>query len=197
MSSDNDNGGDDDYGDDIYSSAMKRSAIPLIAGAILLAQGTMSIATVMGDRFTDRGVGRKPLLLVGLLSLPLRCVLIMWWKDAGDAFLLSTQILDGIGGGFFGLLHPYIVADISFGTGRFNVLMGLTASCFGLGGTLSNLLGQMIVEKLGHVASLSCSLIISIIPIAIFGLFMPETFNTRGGETLDEAKSKSSYVEMA
>ena len=37
-------------------------------------------------------------------------------------------------------LHPYLVNDIAFGSGRFNVLMGLTASCFGLGGTLSNLL---------------------------------------------------------
>ena len=74
--------------------------------------------------------------------------------------------------------------DIAFGSGRFNVLskfhlslslfeqlvftfnhshtdyaflisiVGLTASCFGLGGTLSNLLGQVIVEKLGHIASL-------------------------------------------
>ena len=109
-------GGDNDDG------SVKRTAIPLIAGAIVLAQCTMSITTYVGDELTKRGVGRKPLFLACLLTLPIRCALIILWKDAGEAYLLSTQILDGIGGGFFGLLHPYLVADITFGTGRFNVL---------------------------------------------------------------------------
>jgi len=162
-------GGDNDDG------SVKRGAIPLIAAAIVLAQATMSLATYAGGVFTKSGVGRKPLFLAGLLSLPLRCALIIYWKDAGDSWLLSTQILDGIGGGFFGLLHPYLVNDIAFGSGRFNVLMGLTASSFGLGATLSNLLGQIVVEKLGHVTSLLGSLLLSIIPIVLFALAMPET----------------------
>ena len=58
--------------------------------------------------------------------------------------------------------------------------VGLTASCFGLGATLSNFLGQMIVEKMGHVISLSGSLVLSIIPIVLFGLGMPETLGQRG-----------------
>ena len=60
------------------------------------------------------------------------------------------------------------------------ISVGLTASCFGLGGTLSNLLGQIIVERLGHVASLSGSLILSFIPIALFAICMPETLGSRG-----------------
>jgi len=60
------------------------------------------------------------------------------------------------------------------------ISVGLTASCFGLGGTLSNLLGQIIVEHLGHVASLSGSLILSFIPIALFSICMPETLGSRG-----------------
>ena len=108
-------GGDEDGG-------VRQSAIPLTAGAIVLAQLTMAIATLIGDKLTIRGTGRKPLFLAGLLTLPFRCALIIWWKDAGDAFLLSTQVLDGIGGGLFGLVHPFLVADITFGTGRFNVI---------------------------------------------------------------------------
>lgn len=109
-------GGDNDDG------SPKRSAIPLISGAIVLAQITMALATIVGDKMTDMGYGRKVMFMVGLLSLPVRCALIIYWKDSGDVFLLLTQILDGLGGGFFGLLHPYIVADITFGTGRFNVI---------------------------------------------------------------------------
>lgn len=147
-------GGDNDDG------SVKRSAIPLIAGAIVLAQFTMSGATVVGDQLTKRGIGRKPLFLVALSSLPLRCALIIMWKDSGSAFLLSTQFLDGVGGGLFGLLHPYIVNDIAWGSGRFNVLMGLTASSFGLGATLSNLLGQILVEKVSRsVLSVICIMV--------------------------------------
>ena len=115
----NENGGDDDAAAEEGTS---RSAIPLIAGAIILAQGTMSVATVVGDHFTERGVGRKVIFISGLLTLPLRCALVIYWKDAGNAFLLSTQILDGLGGGFFSLMHPFLVADITFGTGRFNLI---------------------------------------------------------------------------
>ena len=57
--------------------------------------------------------------------------------------------------------------------------MGVTASCFGLGSTLSNILGQYIAEKFGHIASLFGSLIISLVPIVIF-TFMPETLGVRG-----------------
>jgi MFS family permease len=109
-------------GGDQEDGSPSQTAIPLIAGAIVLAQITMAFATWAGDKLTHRGVGRKPLFLAGLVTLPLRCALIIYWKDAGVAYLLSTQILDGIGGGFFGLLHPYLVADITFGTGRFNLL---------------------------------------------------------------------------
>lgn len=99
-----------------------RSAIPFTAGAIVTAQLTMAVATWAGDRLTLLGVGRKPLFMVGLLSLPIRCALIIFLKDSGELWLMSTQILDGLGAGLLGLVHPYLVADITFGTGRFNVL---------------------------------------------------------------------------
>lgn len=45
-------GGDNDDG------SVKRTAIPLIAGAIVLAQCTMSIATYAGDELTKVGWGK-------------------------------------------------------------------------------------------------------------------------------------------
>ena len=62
----------------------------------------------------------------------------------------------------------------------FCFVVGLTASCFGLGATLSNLLGQIAVEKMGHVASLLGSLALSLIPICLFAVSMPETYGHRG-----------------
>lgn len=110
---------------------LRQAAIPLVAGAIVIAQLTMAYATHLGDWLTIRGIGRKPLMMFGLLTLPIRCALIVRWKNAGDTLLLSTQILDGFGGGLFGLVQSYIVADITFGTGRFNLVMGLSGSFIG------------------------------------------------------------------
>jgi MFS family permease len=100
----------------------RRNAIPLTSGAIVTAQITMAVATWAASRLTFRGVGRKPIFMFGLVTLPIRCLLIIWLKDAGEIWLLSTQILDGLGAGLLGLAHPYIVADITFGTGRFNLV---------------------------------------------------------------------------
>ena len=158
-----------------------RTAIPLTAMAIVTAQLTMAIATKLGDSCTKHGVGRKPLFMAAIMCLPIRCALIIFFDEinASHFYLLSTQILDGISGGLFGLIHPYLIADITFGTGRFNVIMGVSASCFGLGATLSNYLGQLVVQHFGHIASLSGSLVISFIPIVLFSL-MPETYGHRG-----------------
>jgi len=190
-----DSANDEQYNDDNDDGKANRAAIPLVAGAILLAQFTMSITTLIGGRLTDRGVGRKTIFLTGLITLPIRCALIIYWKDKGSAYLLSTQVLDGVAGGFFGLIHPFIVADITFGTGRFNVIMGLTASAFGLGATFSNFFGQMVVQHFGHVESLSGSLVISIIPILIFKCLMPETLNTRG-QSAPSYRVSGQYTEI-
>ena len=67
--------------------------------------------------------------------------------------------------------------------------MGVTASCFGLGATLSNFFGQMVAEHFGHVVSLMGSLVLSIAPIIIFS-FMPETYGLRGDESIAPSTPK-------
>jgi len=118
-------------GIDLEEGGTKRGAIPWTAGAIILAQFTMALATMAGDRLTRRGIGRKPLFMAGLISLPIRCALIIYFTYVGygEGWLLSTQILDGLGAGLGALVHAYLVADITFGSGRFNVLSKYDVSC--------------------------------------------------------------------
>ena len=70
--------------------------------------------------------------------------------------------------------------------------VGLTASCFGLGATLSNFLGQMVVEHFGHVASLTGSLVLSVVPILLFSA-MPETLGQRGSSRAAVENPKAKY----
>ena len=101
----------------------RRNSIPLVASAIVIAQATMAITTFVGDRLTNHyGMGRKPLVMISLLALPIRCALVIALEDAADGYLLATQIFDGIGTGMMALMHPFLVADVTFGTGRFNLM---------------------------------------------------------------------------
>lgn len=116
--------------DNDSDATQNRMAIPLTAGGIIVAQITMALATQIGDNYTAKGTGRKVLFMAGLLSLPIRCALIILGSNASSAFLLSTQIFDGIGGGLMGLIQPMIIADITFGSGRFNAVSKSQSSLF-------------------------------------------------------------------
>lgn len=85
------------------------------------------------------------------------------------------------------------MANLLVSTFSFSYQVGLTASSFGLGATMSNYFGQQVVEYFGHSVSLMGSFILSFIPIMIFGLFMPETLGARGAEKKNDSNSNSNY----
>lgn len=93
----------------------------------------------------------------------------------------------------FRTLCTSLISDPSITTTARAPLDGLIASCFGLGATLSNFLGQMVVEHYGYVASLTGSLVLSIIPIILFSN-MPETYGLRGQSRIVDYKTQSLNV---
>ena len=52
-----------------------------------------------------------------------------------QVLILSTQILDGVGAGVFGTMYILVTSDISGGTGRFSLTLGLS-SAMSIGGTM-------------------------------------------------------------
>ena len=68
--------------------------------------------------------------------------------------------------------------------------MGVTASAFGLGATLSNYVGQMVVQEFDHVTSLMASMFLSLVPILIFS-FMPETLGKRATKNQPPSPSET------
>jgi MFS family permease len=66
--------------------------------------------------------GRKPVFMLGFGVLPGRGVL---YTLSGNPYaLVSIQLLDGVGAGIFGVLSVLVVADLTRGTGRFNITNG-------------------------------------------------------------------------
>jgi len=147
-------------------------ATSLTAACIVAAQLVMVPVAMLVGRNTERW-GTKPMLLVAFGFLAARGALYTvsndpWW-------LVGVQALDGVGAGIFGALFPVIVADLTKGSGRFNVSQGVVSSVFGLGAALSATLAGAIIVRAGYGASF---LTLSAIAVAGFVLYltaMPET----------------------
>ncbi|AMZ71137.1 MULTISPECIES: MFS transporter [Pseudomonas] len=147
-------------------------ATPLTSACIVAAQLVMvPMAWLVGVKADVWG--RKPLLLAGFLILPIRGVLYVLSND--PYWLVAVQLLDGIGAGLFGALFPLVVKDLTQGTGRFNVSLGVLSTVFGFGAALSNSLAGFVVQGAGYSAAF---LTLAAIAALAFGLLlaMPETF---------------------
>ncbi len=122
-------------------------ATTLISACIIAAQLVMiPVAMLVGARADQWG--RKPLLLAGFLILPIRGVLYTLSDD--PRWLVSVQLLDGIGAGLFGALIPLMVRDLTQGSGHFNVSLASVSLVFGIGAALSNGLAGYVAEAKGY-----------------------------------------------
>jgi MFS family permease len=117
--------------------------------------------------------GRRPLLLIGLGVVPIRSGLFALTSD--PALLVVIQLLDGLTGAILGVLTALVIADITKGTGRFNLAQGLVGTLSGVGAALSTSISGFIVERLGQMAGFLGVTTVGLIAVAIFWAFMPET----------------------
>ncbi|RZM05108.1 MAG: MFS transporter, partial [Sphingomonas sp.] len=91
-----------------------------------------------------------------------------WW-------LVGVQALDGIGAGIFGALFPVVIADLTKGSGRFNVSQGAVATAQGLGAAMSATLAGAIIVWAGYSASFLALAAIAAIGFVLYLVAMPET----------------------
>jgi MFS family permease len=89
--------------------------------------------------------------------------------------VLSTQLLDSSGAGIFGTLQILVTSDLSNGTGRFSFMMGMVSAAMCLGATVSGYLGQALAQDYGYAYSFAALGAISILPLVLYALGMPET----------------------
>ena len=116
------------------------------------------------------------LLMAGFLILPLRGLLYV--LSDNPYWLVTVQLLDGIGAGIFGVLFPVVVEDLTQGTGRFNASLGALSTVFGLGAALSAGLAGMVVQAAGYDAAFLTLAAIAAAAFLLLWLTMPETRNT-------------------
>jgi MFS family permease len=144
----------------------------LIGACIVVPQIVVAIISPsVGSRAYSWG--RRPLLLCGMTALILRGLSFSFIRD--PELLLFVQLLDGIAAAIFGVLVPLIVADVTFGTGHFNLAQGIVGTATGIGASLSTVFAGYVSDHFNdHVAFLALAGI-GTLALVVVGLFMPET----------------------
>jgi MFS family permease len=154
----------------IYQGESRSSLI--VSALIVLPQTIVALMAPWVGRQADNW-GRRPLLLIGLGALPIRALLFALVTDT--PLLLAFQLLDGVSGAVVGVMTALVIADLTNGTGRFNLAQGLVGTASGIGASLSTALFGLIAAIFGRTV-----VFLSIASVALFAVLtlwflMPET----------------------
>lgn len=147
-------------------------AVLYTSGYMVASQFVFVIVAALAGRLAG-SIGRKPLFLFGFAALAARGVL--YTLSQHPLFLIGVQCMDGLGAGIFGVVSVLIIADMTKGTGRFNLAQGAIASAVGIGAFLSNSVSGLIAKHAGHNVAFLTLAAIAACGLAFFWVFMPET----------------------
>jgi MFS family permease len=143
-----------------------------MSACIIAAQPVMVPVALLASRLAVSW-GRRPVFLVGFAILPIRGFL--YTMTTSPYALVGIQFLDGIGAGILGVVGTLVIADLTRGTGRFNLMQGALATATGIGAASSNLMTGFVVKAGGYDAGFLVLAAIAAAALLFYGLAMPET----------------------
>ena len=147
-------------------------ATVLIAACIVVPQ--LIVAAISPWVGRQSGIwGRRPLLLIGLAALPIRCLLFAIVTD--PRLVVVVQVLDGVTAAALGVLLPLIIADLTRGTGRFNLAQGIVGTMTGIGASASTTVGGYLTDYYSSQVAFLGLGAIGTTALLVAILLMPET----------------------
>jgi MFS family permease len=153
------------YGKEAFSSL-------IVSALIMVPQIVVATMAPWAGRQANTW-GRRPLLLIGFGALPIRALLFAF--TANPTVLIAAQVLDGISGTMLGVLTALTVADLTAGTGRFNVAQGFVGTISGIGAAISTAASGLVAGNLGRSAGFLSIAAVALAAVLVLWLLMPET----------------------
>lgn len=144
-----------------------------MSACIVIAQLVMVPTAAWCSRKSTSG--RKWLMLVCFAALPIRGLL--YTLSPNPYFITSVQVLDGLSAGIFGVVSILIVADLTKGSGHFNLANGILITAVGLGASLSNVAGGYIANLFSFRYAFLFLSGVAAMAFVICLLFMKETLH--------------------
>jgi MFS family permease len=93
--------------------------------------------------------------------------------------LVAIQILDGIGAALFGVVSVLVIADLTQGSGRFNMTLGAVTTAVGIGAAFSQSIAGGIVHRFGYHAGFIFLATVAALALTLLATAMPETRDIR------------------
>jgi MFS family permease len=156
----------------VLTTRSSQWAILMIAASMVGPQLIVALfSTWVGEK--ARTWGRRPLLLAAFAALPVRGFLFA--VVTNPVLLVAVQLLDGITAAVFAVLVPLVIADVTRGTGHFNLGQGIVGTTIGIGASMSPTYAGWLSD---HYSSKIAFLGLTAIAVAGFAatwLMMPET----------------------
>jgi MFS family permease len=147
-------------------------ATVLIGACIVGPQLVVALFSPWVGRQAER-LGRRPLLLAGFAALPIRGLL---FATVSDPYLLVVvQLLDGLTAAVLSVMVPLTVADLTRGTGRFNLVQGVIGTMMGVGASLSPTLAGYLSDTFGSPIAFLGLAVTASLCLTTAWLLMPET----------------------
>jgi MFS family permease len=117
--------------------------------------------------------GRRPLLIAAFAAVPVRGFLL---AAVADPYLqVAVQLLDGLTASVFSVMVPLIVADLTRGTGRFNLAQGVMGTTMGIGASLSPTLAGYMSDSFGYRSAFLALAAVALLGLLVVATLMPET----------------------
>jgi MFS family permease len=144
----------------------------VISAAIIVPQiVAAAIAPWIGG--AAQRYGRRPVLLVGFLVLPVRGLLLA--TQPGAVALASIQALDAVSASVLGIMVPLIAADVTRRTGYFNLAISSIGLATSIGATISTTLAGLVADRFGISAALVSLAGAGFAATLLIWLALPET----------------------
>jgi MFS family permease len=117
--------------------------------------------------------GRRPLLLAAFVALPLRGL--AFAAVSNPYLLVAAQLLDGISAAVLAVMVPLVIADVTRGTGHFNLGQGIVGTTVGIGASVSTTYAGYLSDHFGSPFAFLGLTAVALVGLAAMWTFMPET----------------------
>ena len=111
--------------------------------------------------------------MLAFAPLPVRGLVLAF---SSDPYVITlVQLLDGISAATIGILVPLVIADVTRGSGHFNLAQGVVATAVGFGAAFSTTLAGYSVDAFGYRAAFLMLMGVGLIGFLLVMAIMPET----------------------
>ena len=154
-------------------AATVKTQAPIWMSVLIIVPQIVVAALSPWVGFHSQKRGRRPLLLIGFGIEPLRAALLAF--ATSYPFFIVAQILNGITGAIIGVLTVLVIADLTVGTGRFNLAQGVVGAMSGVAAALSTLGTGYLVQAFGLASGYLSIAAVAIGATALIWAFISET----------------------